>query len=158
MKKILSLALICLLIQFNLIATELDPSLIYIQQAKSATLEKSPKGCNYFTLEVFQNEPTVVYFSDKPDRAAGMISLTQFLKVWSNDPNMQSDHPICVMSYVNFTPKVQTGVSVDVLELYNPKYNEEKESVIFEAKSLHDYDVLLGDFEEVVIVYDGLPK
>ena len=62
------------------------------------------------------------------------------------------------MSYINFSPKVQTGVSVDVLELYNPKYDEQREIVIFEAKALHDYDVLLGDFEEVVIVYDGLPK
>lgn len=130
--------------------------LIYIQQAKVAELSQNPNRLDTYLLKVSGSDKTLVYFSDKPDRVAGTLSLSQFVKGWQNNSSLQEDQPNAVISYVSFEPAIDAGVGADILQLSNPEYDAGTDTVTFTAKPLHEYEVTTGKFENLVIVYDGV--
>lgn len=55
-------------------------SLLYVQTAGSGTFEPVAGSTNKFRLVLNDVAPSVVYFSDRPNRLAGQVSTEQFLK------------------------------------------------------------------------------
>lgn len=133
-----------------------DSEMIYIQQAKVAELTCNPNKLGKYLLKVSGSDKTLVYFSDKPNREAGTVTLSQFVKSWENNGELQTSPPNVVISYVNFKSTSEDGVGADVLQLTNPKYNYSEDSVTFEAEPLHEFKIMTGRFENVVMVFDGL--
>lgn len=131
---------------------------IYIQQAKVAELSLNPNRLGHYILKVSGNDKTLVYFSDKPERIAGTVNLNQFVKMWQNNAKLSEDNPNAVISYVEFHATKEEGAGVDVLQLSNPHYDVAQDAIIFNAKPLHEYEVLTGKFDNVVIIYDGITQ
>lgn len=78
MKKLLGIAL--------LLATSLamatNDNYLFFQTASHGTLVKNKDNSYTLTLE---NSPKYIdYFTDRPERKAGMISLKQFIALWKN--------------------------------------------------------------------------
>lgn len=130
--------------------------LIYIQQAKVANLTQDPNSLGKYLFTIQGSDKTLVYFSDKPDREAGTLSLNQFVKAWQNNGNLKKNPPNVVISYVDFKASSDSGVGVDVLTLSNPVYDFSTDSITFEAVPLHEFDIMTGKFENVVMVFDGV--
>lgn len=133
-----------------------NPEFIYIQQAKGAELTLCPDKIGYYLLKVTGNDKTLVYFSDKPDRSAGTLTLNQFVKKWQASIAMQETNPNAVISYVDFKAEKEDGVGADILQLSDPHYDATTDTVTFLAKPLHEYEIMTGKFENIVIVYDGV--
>ncbi len=133
-----------------------NSELIYIQQAKVAELSHNPNRLGTYLLKVSGSDKTLVYFSDKPDRVAGTLTLSQFVKTWQNSTAVQDNQPNAVISYMEFKATTECGVGADILQLSNPKYDAGTDTVTFEAKPLHEYEIMTGVFENLVIVYDGI--
>ena len=133
-----------------------NSELIYIQQAKVAELSVNPNAIDSYLLKVSGSDKTLVYFSDKPDRLAGTLTLSQFVKTWQHSSSQQEESPNAVISYVEFKASTDSGVGADILQLSNPVYDACSESVTFEARPLHEYEIMTGTFENLVIVYDGI--
>lgn len=132
--------------------------LIYIQQAKVAELSQDPNSLGKYLLKISGSDKTLVYFSDKPNREAGTLTLSQFVKAWQNNGMLKENPPNVVISYVNFKPSSESGVGADVLTLSNPQYDFSSDSVTFNATPLHEFDIMTGKFENVVMVFDGLTQ
>ncbi len=133
-----------------------SPEFIYIQQAKGAELTVCPNKIGYYLLKITGNDKTLVYFSDKPDRSAGTLALNQFVKKWQASAEMQENSPNAVISYVDFKAENEEGVGADILQLSEPHYDASTDTITFLAKPLHEYEVMTGKFENIVIVYDGV--
>lgn len=130
--------------------------LIYIQQAKVAELTTNPNKIGAYLLKVGGSDKTLVYFSDKPERDAGTLSLSQFVKSWQNMPQLKENPPNAVISFVKFKASSESGVGADILQLSNPVYDFSTDTVTFEAAPLHEFEVTTGRFENVVMVFDGI--
>lgn len=133
-----------------------SPEFIYIQQAKGAELTVCPNKIGYYLLKITGNDKTLVYFSDKPDRSAGTLALNQFVKKWQASAEMQENSPNAVISYVDFKAENEEGVGADILQLSEPHYDASTDTITFLAKPLHEYELMTGKFENIVIVYDGV--
>lgn len=138
----------------NYCADIADP--IYIQQAKSAELIQDPDHLGKYLLKISGSDKKIVFFADKPTRQAGTLSLAQFLKSWQNNSFVQQPPPNAVISYVKFDPKSACGVTADVLSLSNPRYDLTYDILTFEATPLHEFEILEGKFENIVLVFDGV--
>lgn len=113
---------ILLLILMCFIACKPNPpaktSYLYVQLAQSGTL--SP---NLLTLHNIDDQ--ILYFSDKPIREAGHITISEFLNSFTKDPP-------------NAALEIRDGDkrNVFVVELSNPRYDMLQKTTSYDVKSL----------------------
>ena len=129
----------------------LPSEFVYIQQSKSGILLKSSEG--YYTLTLKENHLDLIYFADQPERITGEKALSPFFETWEGS-DQEKKPPTAFINYTVFTPSVDEGVTPDVLELKNPEYNKESDTLTFQVKPLHEHQIKQGTLENVVIIYD----
>ncbi|MEE9604705.1 MAG: hypothetical protein V3V70_03960 [Candidatus Scalindua sp.] len=83
---------------------------LFVQSVKSGSLVGGS-----LTL---RGAPLVIYFTNRPSRIAGQMSLKEFVDKWNKEgpDSFRSDPPNATLSILN-----ESGVSNVVLELMNPK-------------------------------------
>lgn len=157
--------LILLLTPFSLFAkahpiilkSKFETNVLFIQQASSATLRKSPTEPGKLQLILRGVYPKTLYISGNSKHIAGSLSLHDFLRIWEeNSIQFQDSGPSAIMSYLSFKPTSQNGVETDSLELINPIYDSSSNSLVFIAVPEHEKVVKTGRFKNVVLIYDGL--
>ncbi len=90
--------------------------------------------------------PSVIYFSDRPARKAGHISVTKFIDNWDNVPeSFKSDPPNAVLSILS-----ENGTENIVIELQNPSV--EGNVISFKIKKLQG--TALKEFQESSLFID----
>ncbi len=124
---------------------------VYIQKSKSGTLRDSTEG--YYTLTLKENHLDLIYFADQPERITGEEALSPFFENWKSS-DQEKKPPTAFINYTVFTPTVDEGVTPDILELQNPEYDKESDTLIFQVKPLHEHQIKQGVLENVVIIYD----
>ena len=133
-----------------------DPPLptefVYIQKSKSGTLSEIDD--DYYTLHLKGNSLEVIYFADQPNRVAGQEELTPFFEAWGQNPEYASKPPTAFINYTDFNANNEEGVTPDVLELNDPVYDQETDTISFRVKPLHEHQIKQGSLENVVIIYD----
>jgi hypothetical protein len=93
--------------------------------------------------------PNVVYFSDRPNRIAGHMSVEKFIEVWgSQSQSMKADPPNAVLSVLD-----QSGQENAVVELLS--ISKEGGSVLFNVKRLDGGAPL--KFESSSLFIDQIP-
>ena len=108
----------------SLLAADKPPakvSLLYVQTAGSGTFEPVAGSSSKFRLVLNDVAPAVVYFSDRPNRLAGQVSMQRFLKqigfggkldpnaaidIGGADPN--SDLIVAALDKPAYDPKART--------------------------------------------------
>ncbi|MFN0065367.1 MAG: hypothetical protein ACKVOH_03940 [Chlamydiales bacterium] len=89
---------------------------------------------NNATLTLINIDQSVVYFSDRPERHAGTMKLTSFLKIWNTGKgNFHEDPPNA--GFVSFEDAYHRFSELPI-ELKNPKYDDLHDVVIFDISSL----------------------
>ena len=126
--------LLCMTIMFgmgamaasaNPVINEADaPKFLYTMSAKSGTFENGR-----LTLK---DVPLVVYFSDRPARLSGMLSIEVFAQGWDKgSDNFRNDSPNATLSILG-----KDGANNIVVELSNPNVKVKEDSISFKVRVL----------------------
>ncbi len=90
-----------------------EPTFLFALSAPSGSFDRGRLTLN--------DVPTVIYFSDRPDRIVGHLPVAQFLALWDKGPDsLAADPPNAVLSILGKTGE-QTGVENAVIELCRPQ-------------------------------------
>jgi hypothetical protein len=118
-----------------------DPgSYLFVQNAEYAILKPVKGDKQSYTLTLHHLEPQVIFFTDRPKRVMGHISLEDFVKLWQGktDDNFTADAPNVGVNGIKFHGLLNRK-NVDVVaELSNPVYDAKENSMTFTAKVLAD--------------------
>lgn len=111
--------------QANPVINEADaPQFLYTMSAKSGEYKKGK-----LTLK---DVPLVVYFSDRPHRISGMLSLEVFAQGWDQGPDsFKADPPNGTLSIMG-----KDGATNVVIELSDPNADVMKGSITFNVRVL----------------------
>ncbi|QLH43175.1 MAG: hypothetical protein HWD59_10910 [Coxiellaceae bacterium] len=129
------LAVLCLLLANIGLASmpgSHDISYLFIQTAKWSVLKPIDSKPGYYQLVLHGVEPYVPYFSDRPNRVAGIITTTQFIAEWNNPKGFQNEAPNVGMVGVKIL-SVDKKNSVNTLTLNHPVYDPKAATVTYQA-------------------------
>ena len=125
-----ALAIFCLFLaapfaNANPVINEADaPKFLYTMSAKSGTFENSRLTLN--------DVPLVVYFSDRPARISGQLSIQVFAQGWSQGPDsFKADPPNATLSILG-----DDGNKNIVVELSDPNVKVKEGSISFKVRVL----------------------
>jgi len=126
----------------NPVINEVDaPKFLYTMSSKSGTFENGR-----LTLK---NVPLVVYFSDRPARISGQLSIQVFAQGWdTGSDNFQNDPPNATLSILG-----KDGNTNIVLELSEPDVKVKEGEISFKVKVLRGE--LPATFEHSTLFIDG---
>jgi len=142
--------------------TDSNIPLLFVQSAISGTFEQKD-GHNVLTF--VEVSPTTVYFSDRPHRVTGFEKTELLTALWAEgDNSFASNPPNAALEIFNNNDHSQ----VFILELANPVYNYESETLQYHVKILaetgdafshyqdrHDGDLEIpATFEQSVLFID----
>ncbi len=122
---IISFVLSAGVIQANPVINEADaPKFLYTMSAKSGVYVDGTLTLNHV--------PLVVYFSDRPARVSGMLSIQVFAQGWNQGPDIfKVDPPNGTLSILNEGGNINV-----VLELSDPNVKVKEGSISFKVKVL----------------------
>jgi len=123
----------------HVIDYEKEPGYLFVISGSSGSLEGDTLTLN--------GVPNVIYFSDRPARKAGHISVTKFVDNWQNTPeSLKSDPPNAVLSILS-----EDGNKNIVVELQKPSV--EGNVISFKIKILQG--TAPKEFKESSLFIDG---
>jgi len=135
------ITLVCgLVFAENVIDDSKEPSYLFVLSATSGSL----KG-DILTLN---GVPNVIYFSDRPNRIAGHISLEKFVKSWNKgSDSFKADPPNATLSVLK-----KNGAKNVVVELMSVE--QKNGSVVFKVAVIED-GADIGKFTESSLFIDS---
>ena len=121
-----------------------DTSYLFVQNAKHATLSAVKGQANTYTLTLLDANPFVSYFSDRPNRVTGLMSVTDYIqKYWQTGSNsFAKDQPNASLEGVNVHLLGKDNVSDYTVELSNPVYNAKADSMTYTIHALNGSNAL----------------
>jgi hypothetical protein len=91
-------------------------SFLFVQNAESVSFDKE-KG----TMTLKGVAPSMTFFADRPERAAGHVPTSHFVKMWSEgQDNFKADPPNANLSILGDNE----GATNIVVELMNPQFKD----------------------------------
>jgi hypothetical protein len=124
-------------------------SLLFVLKADTAVIAKDDTG---YTLTLKGMDNKVLYFSDRPVRRAGFITMDNLMSDWTKGPNSFQDNPPNAAIVHAALKTNDKGVSQAIpVELTNPVVVEG--GVMFHLKDLNG-TISMGDYNGVSIFID----
>lgn len=125
-------------------------SYLFLQIANQATIKaldkKSPSN---YQLTLKNVRPYTNYFSDRPHRISGMLTLHQFLNGWRNGADsFQINPPNVAISGEYIENKLKKSTRSFIMELKNPIYIEATNTVTYDVTFLSKVPEI-GDQKEI---------
>jgi len=136
--------------------------LLFIFHAKDGHLQ-SVRGGTY-ELTLYHVNKSLTYFTDRPDRRAGKMSVTQFLDRWAmGEDSYKKDNPNAGL--VSISESSLNGQFSDIpVTLSDPRYDQKHDRLTFRIKPLEKKQkILTGNLGETTLFIDmaqqftGLP-
>ncbi|MEC7840302.1 MAG: hypothetical protein VX777_09720 [Chlamydiota bacterium] len=110
-------------------------SLLFIQSAEEVTLKQDRKNPDRWTVTLYNVDPDVAYFSDKPRKMAGKVTISDFIEEWNVDNNATLSTPAGSL-VTKFSHKNATGSDSErKVILSNPRYNTKKGTLTYDASN-----------------------
>jgi len=98
----------------HVIDSKENPEYLFVLSSESGSYEGDTLTLN--------DVPSVIYFSDRPERIAGHMSLKEFVEKWGQGPNsFKADPPNATLSILD-----ESGNKDVVVELMNPGMKENR--------------------------------
>ena len=116
-------------------AAEAKPMLMFVQLAEGLKVDKAAQ-----TIRLVRVSPQTLYFADRPERIAGHVKMSDYLKEWTSKAgpdNFGKDPPNAALSV--YEPG-QADSSLAVIEIRQPKMDG--------ADLLYSYKVIKGTLPE----------
>ena len=124
-------------------------SLLSVLLAESGDIRRTTRGG--YTLTLSHVDPRVLWFSDRPYRRAGFVSINKFIANWKKA--FKTSPPNAAMVHVGMSAKAGDRVEPMAMELMNP--NLRNDSLSFNVKVLKGDRILVGHFKLPSIYVDG---
>src|SRR5918995_4646259 len=124
---------------------------LFIQSAQSGSV--SEVNATTSLLELSDVSDKTILFSDRPDRIVGSVNTTDFIGNWSiGENNFAVDPPNAVLIVDD---EVEQRGDLAVIELFNPKYDPEANTLKYDiiAENATAVD-LPGEFGQSTLVID----
>lgn len=147
--RYLKLAIITLSIFFSTFSQAAKPSLLFVMSAQSAAVTHAQAGHDQLLLK--QAYPQVLWFSDRPERKSGMLSVHDFFRQWAQA--FKSDPPNVAMIHAGMLSKHGRSHPV-ALELSNPVAVQD--GYLFDMRVLGGKSVHPGHYYYVSLLIDNM--
>ena len=123
---------------------------LFIQHAQSGSV--SEVNATTFTLELSDVSDKTILFSDRPDRIVGSVSTTDFVGYWTmGEDSFAADPPNAVLVLDDEEERQELAV----IELYNPEYDSEANTLRYDITAVNATAVdLPGEFGQSTLVID----
>lgn len=147
MKKII----ILLLLGFSSISCATADNLLFFQSSADAVITKTAK--NTYTLTLHNAGDYVSYFTDRPSRKVGLITLSQFLSLWTDakiKDNFTQNPPNVALNIVSAQGKEQNVV----VEVSKPSYANK--NVSYQIRTIDDKPLTAGQLKHLVLFFDDI--
>ncbi|KTC74481.1 hypothetical protein Lbir_0761 [Legionella birminghamensis] len=145
------LGAVCLVVSSYAMAST-QTNYMFFQSDSQAHLEKNADSSYTLTL---QNPPNYLsYFSDRPARSTGLISLSDFLRLWQDKSvkdNFSEVPPNVAFAMMPSTGKQQNFVAV----VSDPQYSNNK--VTYKLAVIGKQSIQTGDMTHVDAFFDNIP-
>lgn len=125
-------------------------SFLFVLRAEKGSIIKTTEG---YEIILHEMDPKVLYFSDRPVRKAGLLSLANFMKNWGKGgDSFDKDPPNASLTHADFATD-KDGVSQDIaVELSHPVAISD-DAWKFKVKAL-DGKMSIGDYHGIVLFID----
>lgn len=125
-------------------------SFLFVLRAESGVIAKADGG---YTLTLKGMDNKVLYFSDRPVRKAGFITMTQFMNDWAKGKNsFQANPPNAAIVHAALKTNEKGIAQALPVELTNPK--ESPDGWVFHLKDLKGM-VNIGNYNGVIVFVDS---
>lgn len=125
------------------------PSLLFVMSAQSATITRAPSG--HYQLLLKQVYPQVLWFSDRPERQSGMVSVHDFFKKWQQ--GFKSDPPNVAMIHAGMLSQ-HGHAHPAAIELSKPKAVQD--GYLFDMRGLKGGKIQPGHYYFVSLLIDNM--
>ncbi|MDQ3653604.1 MAG: hypothetical protein M3457_00810, partial [Chloroflexota bacterium] len=105
---------------------------LFVQSFEGGSLVRDGAPTDDFTLTLEGVAGTTVYFSDRPQRVAGVVETADFVDDRVFSP---SDPPNAALAITT-----STGQDVVIVELRSPQYDAAARTVTYDAQPIADYE------------------
>lgn len=147
MKKIIgAIALLCSSMVFAG-----NNSYLFLQTSNHGTLVKNTD--NTYTLSIAKPQKFVGYFTDRPERKAGLITLKKFLSLWTNThikDNFSKEPPNVAVAL----RLKQGGFETVFAEVTHPILKDHQ--LIYTLKIISKNKVMTGDLKHISLFFDDI--
>lgn len=156
----------CLLVALPLFAfaatTKTDKnnlSYFFVQSAASAKITTIDHDKGLYTLTIHNTPPRVTYFTDRPNRIIGLMSMKAFINLWKEPlkDSFGKDAPnVSIAGIKHYHLIEQKDVKLSMI-LSNPRYDEKNNSMTYDATLIGDKNSIKDKTEtlhHVVLFFD----
>lgn len=128
--------------------------LLFVIHAKKGYLKINTSNPDTGTITLMDTDAHTIFFTDRPDRKAGKISMEEFLKEWSQNDNSFAENPPN-SGFVYFEDKKNKYSEVNI-EITNPQYQKAKKRLTFNIRFLEEDHIKKSmDLVEPVLFIDA---
>lgn len=136
-----------------------SPSYLFTQSAREASIEKSQTQNNFYTLTLKQVNDHVTYFSERPARKTGVMSIEKFLRLWEQKgtQSFRKDPPNAELHLTYIGPDKVEKTQEFAVELTDPNYNKMAGSLSYQIKLLTGNTISFpqqGHYKNVTLFID----
>lgn len=132
---------------------ESEPSYLFVIHAQGSQM--NPDSTTKGTLTLNNASKNVFFFSERPNRQAGKMTVQSFLSNWSKGPNsFKEDHPNAAL-VGNMSSQDHPFTEIPVL-VYAPEYNAESDQLILKIKTFDtSHKLEQQNLDEVILFMDA---
>ena len=132
--------------------------MLFILHAQDGHLSTNSNNRNQYFLTLYNVSKNVTYFTERPDRKAGKISLEKFIMEWDfGKDSFREDKPNAgLVTFLDFRKKGEKQFSDVPISLNNPQYDKKNNRLIFNVQILEKQKTIpTGDLGETSLFIDG---
>jgi hypothetical protein len=120
-----------------------DVGLLFVQAAPHGTFVAVPGAEDRYTLTLRDSASQVMWFSDRPSRHYGHVTIERFIGDWMKF-GFGSDPPNAALTLLRHEDTEDTVI----IELGTPRYDAERHTLQFPARRILHANGRLADFED----------
>jgi hypothetical protein len=113
-----------------------SPQIIFVQSAKAAILKKLGER-GYYTLTLYDVNPYVTYYKERPSRDNGIFASQELIKIWDQGENsFYTNNPNGLLMATQIDGLANKNGKFYLLTCSTPKYELEKGQFSYVVKPL----------------------
>lgn len=106
--------------------------LLFIQTAEEIIVKQNPKNPERWMVTLLNVSPDVSYFSEKPKKIAGKITIDNFLEEWKLGPKSNPNGSLVTQfSYSN----LEGDGTKKLISLSNPRFDNRNRTITYDAQN-----------------------
>lgn len=133
-----------------------DAKFTFTQTAKGAILKKlGTRG--YYTLTLYNANPYLTYYAERPKRISGLASVDNFIKNWKvGENNFHMNNPNLLLTAATIDGVTNNGSTFYLMTCSTPEYNMQKGILSYVVKPLpaHPFTFEHIQFNYVTVIID----